>query len=1374
MSEQHSDDTLRQIDELCNRFEAAWKAFVADEIERPEIEQYLQPTVADQGKLLEELLHLELTKRRQQGEEPQVAEYQQRFPEQGELVQQVFGRSEKTPVDSTRTESFQAAETSSATLPDQIGPYKVLQEIGEGAMGTVYMAEQIEPVRRRVALKVIKAGLDTKQVVARFEAERQALAMMDHQNIAKVLDVGVTDDGRPYFAMELVQGIPITKYCDKNRLPLKDRLELFGQVCRAIQHAHQKGVIHRDLKPSNVLVTLYDSLPVAKVIDFGLAKALQSQTRLTDKTLFTEFGQVVGTLEYMSPEQAEMNELSVDTRTDVYSLGVMLYELLTGSTPLERERIEKETIPRVLELIREEEAPRPSRRLSDSGEAISGISEQRQIEPRRLSLILKGELDWIAMKALEKDRARRYEGAGALADDVQRYLDHEAIEARPPSVGYRLQKTIRKHKGAFATGTVIVLLLVAGLIGIGTMWMRAETEAARARQAEKEKADEAEKSKAAEAKARVAELKANDKTAEAERARKMTDELRLQSQQDIKKAKRRFYISDMRMVQSECKANQFDHARQLLERYQEDENKGFEWYYMNRLFSRELFTMLGHETSLLHSQPLDMVFSPSGNRIAILFREHKRPNAAIGASVLSQLAYQNKVSAKGSVRVYNAFTGNEIGRTVTENTNRIIAFKPDETQIVLGNDSEGMTVWDLTTRQTTQEIDNALPSDEKLRLSLPFPWKFFRDKTRIAAAINFLGANGGQRGIVKLLDATTGNELLTLKEFTNWVQSVTFSPDGKRIVVVIFGGEVTVWDTATGAELPNLKVGNDRITGLAVWFSRDGTQIAAEVEVRLKTRPSETFENGMAPFNIEVADLDGQDYQGQVRLWDVLTGKRTLTLAGHSGRVNDLAFSPDGMSIATASNDKTVKLWSFATGDEVLTFTGHTDSVEAVYFSPDGTRIATTSSDGTGKVWDIANATAGVKPGEGRDCCDLSFSRDGMRFVTVDAFQVTRGQDSDGDGGVAVWDVLSGKLTSKLEKHAFYNVPRVWLSPDGSRVAAGVIQYVEAPGIIMWDVSSRKVIHSHILKGIPRHEYTKDSTAFSADGTQFAAGLTFKIDTGRPDGSTRPSSLVQIWETGTGDVLRSLFAYNGAVTSVAFSQDGKQIAASGYDEVLQNLTAGPHQPVYSVKVWDVGTGKLVHWSKGQRATINATTLNHDGTRLATASNDRTVKLWDIATNDLVLDQELHTLKGHKSSVTSVAFSPDGTRVASCDNKGSVKIWDTVTGEELTTFDPEKNSRVWGPSKRVVFSPDGAFLAATGEFNRPVRLWDARPIRPETKIERQAVNYLNFWFERLGTKAQLIEKLNNDKTISQEVREKVQELIKRYPEKKAPKEGVLQP
>ncbi len=345
-----------------------------------------------------------------------------------------------------------------------VGPYKLLERIGEGGMGVVYLAEQTSPIRRKVAVKILKPGMDSRQVIARFEAERQALALMDHPNIAKVLDAGATATSRPYFVMELVKGVPITDYCDEAHLAPRERIELLVAVCQAIQHAHQKGIIHRDIKPSNVLVSVHDGRPVPKVIDFGLAKA--TDQRLTERTLFTRHGAIVGTLEYMSPEQAESGAVDVDTRTDIYALGVLLYELLTGTTPLERLRSLQAGYSEVLRRIREEEPPRLSARISQS-EQVAAIAAQRGMEPARLARLVRGELDWIAMKALEKDRVRRYATAHDLAGDLGRYLRGEPVEAGPPSASYRLRKYAGRHRAALATAAAFAAMLVsAALISI--------------------------------------------------------------------------------------------------------------------------------------------------------------------------------------------------------------------------------------------------------------------------------------------------------------------------------------------------------------------------------------------------------------------------------------------------------------------------------------------------------------------------------------------------------------------------------------------------------------------------------------------------------------------------------------------------------------------------------------------------------------------------------------------------------------------------------------------------------------------------------------------------------------------------------------------
>jgi serine/threonine protein kinase len=418
---------------------------------------------------------------------------------------------------------------------DRIGPYRLVQKLGEGGMGAVWVAEQSEP-KRRVALKLIKPGMDSAQVLRRFEAERQALALMEHDNVAKVFDGGTTEQGRPYFVMELVKGVPITKYCDELHLPIEERLELFIPVCRAIQHAHQRGIIHRDVKPSNVLVAIQDGKPVPKVIDFGVAKALHR--KLTDESMYTEVGQLVGTLEYVSPEQAELSALDVDTRTDVYALGALLYELLTGSTPLDRERLRSAAIGEVLRIIREEEPAKPSTRLTDSKELLAGLATQRRADPARLVKQVRGELDWVVMRCLEKDRTRRYESASALARDVERHLKDEPVEACPPSAGYRLGKFARKHRAALTTAAAFVLLLVTAAVLSSTLAFQAKAAEARARSAQEDAEEKAGRAAEAEklASARLKEVTTQkdrseraEKTAaqEAALARAISDYLRL-------------------------------------------------------------------------------------------------------------------------------------------------------------------------------------------------------------------------------------------------------------------------------------------------------------------------------------------------------------------------------------------------------------------------------------------------------------------------------------------------------------------------------------------------------------------------------------------------------------------------------------------------------------------------------------------------------------------------------------------------------------------------------------------------------------------------------------------------------------------------------
>jgi serine/threonine protein kinase len=413
-------------------------------------------------------------------------------PELRARLEELFEAHDRTsaldaePGSERRTMEAEFAHKASDELVGKtIDRYKLLRRIGEGGCGVVYMAEQEQPVRRRVALKVIKMGMDTRQVIARFEAERQALAMMDHPNIAKVLDAGATDTGRPYFVMELVHGVKITEFCDQNHFGMKERLNIFAQICRAIQHAHQKGIIHRDIKPSNILVTLHDGIAVPKVIDFGIAKATQGL--LTDQTPFTAFEQFIGTPAYMSPEQAEMSGLDLDSRTDVYSLGVLLYELLIGRTPFDPKELLAIGLDALRRTIREKEPPKPSACLSTmEAETQTSIAAHRQTEALKLIHLIRGDLDWIVMKALDKDRTRRYDTANGIALDVQRYLDDEPIMARPPSSIYRFQKLVRRNNSISVAVAVTFIALLLGSVTITTQAVRARRAETLARQARDE------------------------------------------------------------------------------------------------------------------------------------------------------------------------------------------------------------------------------------------------------------------------------------------------------------------------------------------------------------------------------------------------------------------------------------------------------------------------------------------------------------------------------------------------------------------------------------------------------------------------------------------------------------------------------------------------------------------------------------------------------------------------------------------------------------------------------------------------------------------------------------------------------------------------
>jgi WD40 repeat protein/serine/threonine protein kinase len=990
-----------------------------------------------------------------------------------------------------------------------IGPYKLLEQIGEGGFGVVFMAEQTQPLRRKVALKVLKPGMDTHQVIARFEAERQALALMDHPNIAQVFDGGATASGRPYFVMELVRGVPITDFCDQNHLSVHKRLGLFVDVCQAVQHAHQKGIIHRDLKPSNVLVTLHDDKAVVKVIDFGVAKATGQQ--LTEKTLFTNFAQMIGTPLYMSPEQAQMSGLDVDTRSDIYSLGVLLYELLTGTTPFDKERLRTVGYDELRRIIREEEAPRPSARISTLGQAAATVSANRRSDPRKLSRVMRGELDLMVMKALEKDRNRRYESASAFAADVRRYLNDEPVLARSPSAGYRLGKFLRRNKGAVVAAALVVLALVAGGIGAGFGWIEAWRQGeitALLRKAEDARDGEARAKREAE--------DAREKLAAVE------------------------YGRTMQVAHQEWRDNNVPACLALLEGTRPD-LRGWEWRYLQRLCHSEILTIdtfVGGSVGTV----LSTAFSADGARMVIGCADERAKvfDARTGAPLLILRGHSAGVhsasfsrdgsrlvtgSYDGTAKVWDAKTGAEIFTVKHGGAVMSVSFRPDGNLVLTGSDDATAKLWEvrtgalvLTLKGHTGQVRSAAFSPDGSRVvtgSEDGTAKVWDAKTGtplltltghvreiMSAAFSPDGSRivtGSYDRTARVWDAKTGALLLILRGHTDFVYAAAFSPDGARVVTGSWDRTARVWDAKTGAAILTLKGDTDGVTSAS--FSPDGSRILTGSH----TQTAKVWDANRGLDNFTVEDpADRIPLQGQprdlrlavlspdrtlvltagqdkrVRLWDARTGAELLTLKGHTAVLTSASFSPDGSRVATAGYDGTARVWDAATGAEILVLKGGGKIVYSPCYSPDGKRIVTGDDDGTARVWD-AKTGAELLTLKGHTSCvvSASFSADGSRIVT-----------GSWDRTAKVWDAISGAELLTLKGHTEY-VTSASFNPDGSRIVTGSWDRTAR----VWDAKSGAEVLT--LKDPERI----GSASFSRDGSQVLTGA---------------GTLVKVWEAARG------------------------------------------------------------------------------------------------------------------------------------------------------------------------------------------------------------------------------------------------------------------
>jgi WD40 repeat protein/serine/threonine protein kinase len=1067
-----------------------------------------------------------------------------------------------------------------------VGPYKLLQQIGEGGMGIVYMAEQEHPVRRRAALKIIKPGMDSKQIIARFEAERQALAMMDHTNIAKVFDAGTVGQafqpdtpspsqagkpdlpgGRPYFVMELVHGMPITQFCDGNRLTPRERLELFVPVCQAIQHAHQKGIIHRDVKPSNVLVTMYDDKPVPKVIDFGVAKAIEQ--RLTEKTLFTQFGVLVGTFEYMSPEQADMNALGVDSRSDIYSLGVLLYELLTGTTPLQRERLHEAALDEVLRVIKEEEPPRPSVRLSSS-DTLPKIAAARKTEPAKLSKLVRGELDWIVMKCLEKDRSRRFETANGLARDVERYLHDEPVEACPPSVGYRLGKFARKYRMILIAATTIALLLLVGVFVSAWQAVRA----------------------------RIAEAG----------------------------SRRLSYTGSMGLVQAAWEDHNILRVRDLLAQTADFAERGFEWYYWQRLCRVEHLTLAGHKGGVTA-----LAFAPDGQRLVTAVTDGTALvwDATNGQELFCLAGHRSEVtsvayapdgkwlvtgSTDGTARIWDAAGGRQLWMLQAQNSGPIwaVAVTPHSKRVVTGNQDGTARVWDAASGREllTLQGHTALPvlgasivgllgsshaHGPILIASAVYAGGIGKSGSLMAVAVTGDGKwliTGSTDGTAKMWAADTGIHAKTF-DHQSGISAVAVARDGMRLVTGSGNGLAKIWDMESGTVVRTVPWGHGDVLSLAI--TPDGHQL-----------------------------LTGY-WGGMANVRDMASGREILTLMGHSLLVSCVAVSPDGQRLATGSLDGTARVWDTAGGRGTRTLKVDNVPFGRVAATPDGQRLVARSPDGRFNVWD---------PVSGRKLQSLKGQTDRFWFaaITPDGQRIVTGEDPESqqiltggeDGTAAVWDAATGGMLRSFKTHN----DGTWsltLTADGQRIVIGGGDGTAR----VWDGLSGRELLS--LKG---HIGPVWSVAVTADGR--------RLVTGGQDGK------VKIWDAFDGRELQSLRGHTYRVLSVAITPDGQRILTNGGDG--------------TTRVWDVVSGRELLSLKGHIEPGLAAAVTPDGRRLVTGNGDGTVAVWDAVTG-----REVLTLKGHTGPVRSVAVTSDGLRLITGSDDGTVKIWEAATPAQVALW-----------------------------------------------------------------------------------------------------------